>query len=133
MTRRRETNGVGIPISPREGLDVVRIADLRAQYRAVADARANLTRKGVEEGRYRGPRLLNSEGGIPARRHSVARAEDVLAERDVLARDIGLILAAAIVETDDAAVGRRPLRPVDPPVPPECQLLGWVVTPSAGW
>ena len=47
---------------------------------------------------------------------------------DVLARDIGLVLAAAIVEPDDAAVGRRALRPVDPPVSSECELLGRVVT-----
>src|SRR6267143_935038 len=38
------------------------------------------------------------------------------AQRNVLARDVMLIGAIAVVATHDPGVGRRPLRPVDPAV-----------------
>ena len=68
----------------------------------------------------------HAEGGIPARHHSATRVEDVLAEHDVLTGNVLLVLSAAVVSADDAAVGRRPLRPVDPPVL-EGELLGRMV------
>jgi len=94
---------------------------------AVADSLPNLTCERVEEGLDGGAGLLHAKGGIAARGHPVTRTEDVLAECDVLTRDIGLVLPAAIVEADHTAVCRRALRPVDPPVAPECQLFGRVV------
>jgi hypothetical protein len=60
------------------------------QDSAVSDALTNLARKRVEEGLYRGPGLLHPERGIAAREQPVARTEDVLAQRNVLARDTGL-------------------------------------------
>lgn len=74
------------------------------------------------------PRILRVERRVAARELTITRREHVLAQRDVLARDIGLVLATAIVETDNAAVGRRSLGPVDPSVTPESQLLGRMVT-----
>jgi hypothetical protein len=50
-----------------------------------------------------------------------------LAKRDILAGDIGLVRAAAVVATNNAAVGGRSLRPVDPPAF-ERELFGGVVT-----
>src|SRR6516162_2878617 len=128
MVVRRETNGVGVPITPREGLDrVCRIIQTRSEDSAVADALSNLSRERVEEGLYDSPRVLRVERGVATRKLSAARSEHVVAQGDVLARDIGLVLTTAIVETDDAAVGGRSLRPVDPPAF-ECELLGRMVT-----
>jgi len=119
MTLRREADRVRVPIPPREGLNVARITQLRSQNGAIADPLPNLARERVEKGWDRAPRILRVERRVAARELTISRIEDVLAERDILARDIGLVLAAAIVETDNAAVGRRPLRPVDPSVTPE--------------
>src|SRR5271165_5344761 len=114
MVVRREANGVGVPVSPRKGLDCVCwIIQSRSQDSAVADPLPNQTRERVEERRYCSARLLLAEGGIAARSQlgrSKARNEDVVAELDVLARNVRLILAAAVVEPNDPAVGRRPLR-----------------------
>src|SRR5262249_13687533 len=94
----------------------------------IADPLPNLTRERVEEGRYHAPRILRVEGRVAARELTVTRRENVLAQCDVLAGDIGLVLAAAIVETNNAAIGCRPLRPVDPSVAAKRQVLSWMVT-----
>src|SRR5437763_1213607 len=126
----REANCVSVPIPPRERLDVARVVELCSEDRAVADPLSNLARDSIEEGRYRGSRLLRAERGITASsylRRSKAGDEDILTQRDILARYIRLILAVIIVETNHPAVGRRPLRPVDPSAF-ERELLGRVVT-----
>ena len=55
-----------------------------------------------------------AERGISAGKDPVAGIEYVVAQHDVLTRDVLLVSAAAVVATDHAAVGRRALRPVDP-------------------
>src|SRR5262249_7737126 len=57
-----------------------------------------------------------AEGRIPARGNPSAGVEYVVAQYDVLTRDVLLISAAAVVTTDHAAVGRRALGPVDVPI-----------------
>src|SRR5262249_13348114 len=125
----RKPNRVSVPIPPRERLDVARVAELCSEDGAVADPLSNLACNRIEEGRYRGSRLLRAEGGITASSYlgrSKAGDEDILTQRDILARDIRLILAVIIVETNDPAISRRPLRPVDPSAF-ERELLGRVV------
>jgi len=87
---------------------------------------SNRAGKRVEERRYRCAGLGYAKGGVAAGHDPATRVENIVAQLDVLARDIRLVLAAAIVTADDAAVGRRPLRPVDPPVL-EGELLGRMV------
>src|SRR2546421_8650135 len=102
----REANRVSVPIPPREGLDVVGIAELCSEDGAVADPLSNLARDGIEEGRYGPSGIGHTKGRVTASEYPVARSEHVLAKRNVLARDIRLIRAVIIVETDDPAVGR---------------------------
>src|SRR5690242_16624536 len=97
---------------------------LRPQGGTVAHALPNLPREPIEERWYRPSGICHAEGGIAAREHPVARAEDVIAQLDVLARNVWLVCPTAVVSPDDAAVRRRPLRPIDPAVPVEGQLLG---------
>src|SRR5205814_1084800 len=85
------------------------------------------TGKRVKEGSYRSPFIRDTERGITAGKYSVSRTEHVIAQRYVLARNIGLVLTAAIVETDNATVGSRSLRPVNPTAF-EGQLLSGMVT-----
>jgi len=87
---------------------------------------ANLACERVEERWYRRAGLLHVEWRVAARHHPAAGVKQVLAQRDCLARDIRLVRTAAVVTTDNAAIGRRPLRPVDPSVL-ESQLFGWVI------
>ena len=63
---------------------------------------------------YRGPWAGHAEGRVAACLYPAARVEHVLAQLDILARNVWLVRAAAVVATDDAAVGGRALRPVDP-------------------
>ena len=63
---------------------------------------------------YRRPFALRAELRVAARHHPATRIEHVLAQHDVLARNVWLTRAAAVVAADDAAVGGRALRPVDP-------------------
>ena len=121
-----EADGVRIPISPRESLDIIRIAQLGSQDGAVANALSNLSRERVEERRYRRARLGYTERRVTAGKYSAARVEHVVAQRDCLARDISLVRAATVVAAHDTAVRRRSLRPVDPAAF-EGQLFGWVV------
>src|SRR5215813_4353284 len=108
----REANGISVPIPPREGLDVARVVKLCSEDGAVADPLSNLAGDSIEKGRYRGSRLLRAERGITASsylRRSKAGDENILTQRDILARDIRLIRAGIIVETNHSAIGRRPL------------------------
>src|SRR5260370_6535804 len=96
---------------------------LGAQDRTIADT--------VVQRALEGPHCctwaLRPELGVATGLHSTSRVEDIIAQHDILARDVLLVGAAAIVATHDAAVGRRPLRPVDPPTL-ERQLFRRVVT-----
>src|SRR5947207_957995 len=71
------------------------------------------------------PAVVNAMRRVSAR-HMVARVEPVLAQHDVLTRDIRLVRATAVVVAGHAGVGRRPLGPVDPPVA-EGDLFGRVI------
>src|SRR6478672_2925555 len=109
MIVRREANGVAVPVPPREGLDSARIIQRCAQDGAVTDPGSSIGE------RWEGlPSIVGIEGGVTTRHFPAARVEQVVAERDLLTRNIRLVCAAAIVETDDAAVGRRSLGPVNP-------------------
>src|SRR5438132_8320318 len=46
----------------------------------------------------------------------ITGVEGVLAQHNVLTRDVLLVLATAVVVADDTGIGRRPLGPVDPAV-----------------
>ena len=72
------------------------------------------------------PGRCRAEGRVAARHHPATRVEHVIAQHDVLARNVLLARAAAIVAADDAAVGGRALRPVDPVIL-ERQLLRRVI------
>src|SRR5262249_59844468 len=60
--------------------------------------------------------IVRVERRVAARLHPAARVEQIVAERDVLTGDIGLVRAAAVVAADHARVGGRALGPVDPAV-----------------
>ena len=75
---------------------------------------------------HRGAWALHAERRVAARLHPATRIEHVVAQHDVLARNVWLVRAAAVIATDDAAVGRRALRPVDP-VAVKRQLLRRVI------
>src|ERR1700680_2031643 len=83
----------------------------------------------VRECRQSGAFSLRAEWRIAAGRHAAARIKKMAAEGDLLAGDIRLVRAAAIVAADYATICRRSLRPIDPAVV-ERQLFGRVV---AGW
>ena len=53
-----------------------------------------------------GPWALHAEGRVAARHLPAAGVEHVIAQLDVLARNVLLVRAAAVIATDDAAVGR---------------------------
>src|SRR5467141_4331750 len=113
MVVRRETNAVRVPVPPREGLDGgLRVCgvDFRSQDGTVANAHPGRTVERLHA------RAVRAEVRIPARRHTTTRVEYMTAQRNVLTRDVMLIGATAVVATDHAGVGRRPLRPVNPAV-----------------
>src|SRR5260221_4792495 len=72
------------------------------------------------------PGALRTEGRVAAGHDAFAGIEHIVAQDDVLAGYVLLILAVAVIETDHAAVGCGSLRPVDPPVV-ESELLGRMV------
>src|SRR5438067_7191269 len=111
----RETDRITVSVSPREWLDRV-FRMCRIEPRPQNGAIANTSVQGALERPYGRTGALDAECRITARRYSFSRYEYVIAQNDILARDIGLICAAAIVQSNDAAVGRRALRPVNPPV-----------------
>src|SRR5690349_5056603 len=79
------------------------------------------------ESLYCGPGALHAERRVAARHHPATRIEHVLAQLDILTRNVWLVRAAAVVATDDAAVGGRALRPIDPVIL-ERKLLGRMIT-----
>src|SRR6185437_12360816 len=121
----RKTDGITVAVSPRERLDRVRRkrrVQPCAQDGTVADAMMRCTLERF----HGGARACRAKRRIPAGRHSAAGVEYILAQHDVLARDILLVLTPAVVAAYYAAVGGRSLRPVDPVIV-ERQLLGGVV------
>src|SRR5262249_55244939 len=84
---------------------------------------------GACESPHNCPRLLCAEGRVAACLNPAARIEHVLAQRDILARNVWLVQATTVVATDEPAVGGRALRPVDP-ITLERQLLRRMIT---GW
>src|SRR5215510_10087339 len=123
----REANRVSVPISPREGLDVARVVQLCSKDGAVADPLSNLARDRIEERRHGPSGIGHTKGRVTASEYPVARSKHVLAKLNVLAWDIRLVRTATVVETNDPAVGRRSLRPVDPPAF-ERELFAGMVT-----
>src|SRR5579871_6046810 len=124
MVLRREADGVAVAISPRIRLyGVLGVSDIqrRAQDGAVADTVVECALERLDSG----SRPLNAERRIAARLRR-ARVEHVLAQDDVLAGNVLLILASAVIQADDAAVGGGTLRPVDPAVA-ERELFAGVV------
>jgi len=72
------------------------------------------------------PGLVTPKGEYPLVNIPLPEANVFWLSVIILAWDIGLVLTAAIVEPDYAAVGRRSLRPVDPSIF-ECELFGRVI------
>src|SRR5215470_3523765 len=112
MTLRGKPNGVPVPVPPREGLDRGRwIVDIapRTQDGTVTDS--------VVERAFERLHLLArpclAEGGVPAGKLPPAGIEYVVAQHDVLTRDVWLVGATAVVASHHATVGGRALRPVD--------------------
>src|SRR5439155_8096967 len=83
---------------------------IRSQDGTVADARPGR----ALEGRHGRSRTSHAERRIPARLDTTARVEHVVAELDVLTRNILLVGATTVVATHNPGVGRRSLGPVDP-------------------
>src|SRR5437588_5184373 len=126
MIFRREPNGIAVAIPPREGLDRIRrIRGLEpgTQDRPIADTFVGRAVEGFHGRTW----ARHAEGRVAACSDSPARVEHVLAQHDILTWDVLLVRAAAIVATDDAAVGRRSLRPIDP-LFVECELFRWMIT-----
>ena len=96
----------------------------RSQDRAVAHA---VVQRPCERRDGLSP-VVRAEGRVSARLdlRSTTRAEEVVAQHDVLTRNVRLVSATPVVTADNARVGRRPLRPVDPAVF-EGDLFGRVV------
>src|SRR5262249_16680428 len=81
---------------------------------------------GTLEGPHDGSRAADVVVRVAARKMSIAGIEEVVAERDVLAGDVVLVAAPAVVVSSDSGVRRRPLRPVDEAVLDE-NLVVWVL------
>src|SRR5438552_11602739 len=114
MIVRREAETIRVTVAPRYRFDrALRVADVELcpQDRTVANALPGRSCEGLDGA----TRILFAKWRVAAGLHPAARVEHVVAERDVLAGDVRLIRAAAIVTTDHAGIGRRPLRPIDPP------------------
>src|SRR3989449_10585086 len=120
MIGRREADAVRVAESPRHGLDgVLRIRDFGTQDRARAHARARRVFERLHDRARRGHAMVGVAAG-----HVVywvtwatdARFPDVLAERDLLARDFVLVAAAAVIVAGDARIRRGALRPIEPAV-----------------
>ena len=111
----RETDRITVSVSPREWLDRV-FRMCRIEPRPQNGAIANTSVQGALERPYGRTGALDAECRITARRYSFSRYEYVIAQNDILTRDIRLICAATIVQSNDAAVGCRALRPINPPI-----------------
>src|SRR6266853_2079357 len=86
--------------------------DFRSQDRAVADSSPG---RALERPHSRA-RPGDAMGRVPAGLVAITGVKRVLAQRNVLTRDVLLVSATTVVVTDYAGVGRRPLRPVNPAV-----------------
>src|SRR5262249_36750913 len=84
----------------------------RAQDRTVANAAMQRAFKSM----HRGPGSLHPERGITARQFSSTGIEHVVAQHNILARNILLIGASAVIAPHDSRVGGRPLRPISPAI-----------------
>src|SRR5437899_2253859 len=84
----------------------------RSQDRAVADSWPG---RALERPHSRA-RPGDAMGRVPAGLVAITGVKRVLAQRNVLTRDVLLVSAKTVVVTDYAGVGGRPLRPVDPAV-----------------
>src|SRR5262249_60699308 len=97
-----------IRIAPRARLDrflrMCRV-ELGAQDRAIANPAVHGAFKGFHGCAW----TRRSEGRITTGFHPTSGVEYIVAQHDILARDILLVRATAIIATDDAAVGGRPL------------------------
>src|SRR2546425_10198718 len=123
---RSEADPVRVAIPPRERLYRVlrRLGvEFRSQNCSVADARAS----GALERLHRCPWSWYAVGRVAAGANPTGGGEGIVAQLDVLTRNVLLVGAATVVEAYHAGVGRRTLRPVDPAVL-ELELLGWMVT-----
>src|SRR4029453_18108556 len=101
----REAETVRGTVAPRYRFDrALRVAavELCSQDCTVADALPGRAREGLDGA----TRILGAEWRVAARLHPATRVEHVAAKRDVLAGDVRLIQAAAIVTTDHAGIGR---------------------------
>src|SRR5438270_469559 len=104
----REAYRVAIPVAPREGLDRI-LRMCRVEWSAQDGTIANTQVRRAFKRLNRRAGALRTEGGVAARLHAASRVEHVVAQHDVLTRNVLLILAAAIIATHYAAVGRREL------------------------
>src|SRR4051812_8275375 len=112
MVVRREAQTVRVAETPSHWLDrVLRARNLRAQDGAGAHAFLRT----FERGHLR-PRPELAVTGIAALNVAIAGIEPAVAQRNVLAGDLVLVDAAAVVVTGDARVGGGALRPVEPAV-----------------
>ena len=140
MIVRREAQSIGVAEAPCNRLDrVLRIADARAQNRACAHAARGCAFEGRDDGT--GP--LHTEVRVAARQDDIGRVvgrqvrgrEQVVAQPDLLARDLVLVAARTIVETRHPGVRRRALRPVEPSIIHHDLLRGMIAgrqAPDAG-
>src|ERR1700746_3477917 len=101
-----EANGVAVPIAPRERLDLADIAQRRPQDRTVAHTGSRLAGGGIEKSGHGSAWGRMAEQRVTARENPTTGIEDVFAQGNVLARDVGLPGGAAIGFADNAAVRR---------------------------
>src|SRR6266446_7784264 len=108
-----ETDAERVPVAPGDRLDrILRVANVKPgpQDGAITDTRPGRPLERWDDG----PGSLLAEVRIPARFDAPTGVEHIIAELDVLTRNIVLVLAAAVVTTDHAGIRRRALRPIDP-------------------
>src|ERR1051326_1632197 len=122
MMPRREPDRIAVAIAPGERFDRG-VGELRAESRTQNRAVAYAVMAGALKRMNRRPWALLAEFGIPARFNPAARVKHVVAQNDVLAGNVLLIRATAVVAPHDAAVRGGALRPVDPAIL-EGELLG---------
>src|SRR5437879_4907496 len=95
MIGRREPNTVRVPVAPRERLDrVLRMPRVKPRSQDGAVTNTWVERPGECFDHL--PAVVNAMRRVSAR-HMVARVEPVLAQHDVLTRDIRLVRATAVV------------------------------------
>src|SRR5438132_578349 len=91
-----EPNAVRVSVPPREGLDrILRIPGVepRSQDGAVADAVVQRCGEGLDGLST----VIDAKGRVSARLDPTSGVEEIVAQDDVLTRDIGLVRDAAVV------------------------------------